>query len=501
MKYSRQELQPMLEYIKKAWTGALFRSHRGIADAAIDPKLPPALSGRWPIYISPKEQVDVVTNIIQRQISEGNMARIDIRQLPLDGNIIEHGLLYLPYPYVVPGGRFNEMYGWDSYFILVGLLEDGELELAQHMIDNCIYQVRYYGQVLNANRSYYLTRSNPPFLSRMILELYVKKADAEWLSSTIATLEDTYNFWMREPHLSLETGLSRYYDMGEGPAAEVLSSERDEKGRTHYDRILDHFFDHDHKTYNIDKYYDKNKHTLTPMFYRGDRAMRESGFDPSNRFGPFNVDCMSYNPVCLNSLLYQMEMDIAEIRTILKLDGVDEWKLKAEERALKIQKLMWDDQEGMYFDYNFEQSVIRRYSFTTTFYPLWTGIATTEQAARLVQSLPLFERDGGLLTSTYKSGMQWDEPFGWAPLQMIAIEGLRRYGYNEEADRISDKFISMVFESFKATGSLLEKYDVVKKTSELHGIEYGYSTNEIGFGWTNGTIVRLLSFYKNQNVK
>ncbi len=493
MKYSREELQPMLEYIKKAWTGALFRSHRGIADAAVDPKLPPALSGKWPVYISSDEQADEVAKILKRQISEDNMARIEIRQLPADSTVIEQGLLYLPHSYVVPGGRFNEMYGWDSYFILLGLLEDGETEIAQHIIDNFIYEVRYYGKVLNANRTYYLSRSNPPFLSRMILELYAKKPNAEWLSSTISALEDTYNFWIQEPHLTLETNLSRYYDFGEGPAPEVLSSERDEKGRTHYDRILDYFLRHDHQAYNIDKYYDKDKRQLTDLFYKGDRTMRESGFDPADRFGPFNVDCMSYNPVCLNSLLYQFETDMIEILSILKLEGDDVWKDRALKRREAINKLMWDEQDGMYYDYNFEQKTIRRYPYLTTFYPLWTGVATPEHAAKLVQSLKLFERDGGLLTSTHDSGMQWDMPFGWAPLNLIAIEGLRRYGYHEEAQRISDKFISMVFESFKATGSLLEKYDVIKSTSKLEGIEFGYSSNEIGFGWTNGTILRLLS--------
>ena len=221
--------------------------------------------------------------------------------------------------------------------------------------------------------------------------------------------------------------------------------------------------------------------------------MRESGFDPSNRFGQFNVDIIHYNPVCLNSLLYLMESQTAEILRILDRPGdASMWEKRARDRAERINKLMWDEQAGLYFDYEFVHRRRRPYPFLTTFFPLWAGLASPSQAAAVAHNLPLFERPGGLQTSTNVSGNQWDAPFAWAPLELIAAQGLRRYGYNTEANRISQEFLSLVLEQYQQSGIIVEKYDAVRRTSRVSGeIRFGYSSNEAGFGWTNAVFTTL----------
>jgi alpha,alpha-trehalase len=347
--------------------------------------------------------------------------------------------------------------------------------------------------VLNANRTYYLSRSQPPFLTQMILGVFRKTRDIKWLRNSVPKIEKYYQFWTSEPHLTKETGLSRYYDFGNGPAPEVISDERDEKGRTHYDRVKEYYSTHEIQDYQLSQYYDKEKGGLTDLFYKGDRSMRESGFDPSNRFGPFNVDIIHYNPVCLNSLLYLMETETAEImKTLGRQQEQNVWLQRAEARRRKINSLMWDAQAGLYYDYNFVEKRVRRYPFVTTFYPLWAGIADAKQAARVASNLHLFERAGGLQTSTNMSGNQWDAPFGWAPIQMIAVKGLRRYGYAMEADRITVNFLSMVLKDFLEHNTIVEKYDVERRSSQLGaGIKFGYAANQVGFGWTNAAFTDL----------
>jgi alpha,alpha-trehalase len=489
------QLQSIREYIKRSWH-TLQRSNAKLADAAVDPKFKTAAGSRWPVYVSRKENFNEVEAALRKAMPAADFAKIEIRRLPDDpAEIQAPGLLYLPNPYVVPGGRFNEMYGWDSYFIQVGLLTDGETALAKNMIDNFLYQIDHYGKILNANRTYYLTRSQPPFLTQMILGVYKKTGDRRWLGATVPAIEKYYRFWTDEPHLTKQTGLSRYYDFGNGPAPEVIADERDERGRTHYDRVKEYYRTHEVGDYDVSRFYDKEKDQLTDLFYKGDRSMRESGFDPSNRFGPFNADIIDYNPVCLNSLLYLMESETAEIMKILGREGdASKWLGRASERKDRVNRLMWDAKDGLYYDYNFAAKSVKRYPFATTFYPLWAGIADREQAARVVSNLSLFERSGGLLTSTNVSGSQWDAPFGWAPLQMIAVNGLRRYGYNDEADRITANFLSMVLKEFIDHNTIVEKYDVVDRKSQISaGIKFGYTANQIGFGWTNAAFTELYS--------
>jgi alpha,alpha-trehalase len=307
--------------------------------------------------------------------------------------------------------------------------------------------------------------------------------------------------WAAEPHMTPPTGLARYWDFGEGPAPEVVSAERDANGRTHYELVKNYFKTHRITAYDLGQYYNAKTDQLTPLFYKGDRSMRESGFDPSNRFGPFNIDIIHYNPVCLNSLLYLMETQIAEILKALgRSNETAPWLQRAKIRAAQINHLMWDEKHGLYYDYDFVTARVRNYPFLTTFYPMWAGFATPAQAAKIVKNLPLFEKKGGLQTSTFVSGNQWDSPFGWAPLQMIAVEGLRRYGYRAEAERISMKWLALVKHEYLRQGYIVEKYDVVAGGSNVSAeIHFGYSANQAGFGWTNAVFTELYQALSPQN--
>ncbi len=405
------------------------------------------------------------------------------------------GPLFLPHPYIAPGGRFQEMYGWDTYFILLGLLRSGKLDLARKMVENCLYEIDHYGKILNANHSDYLTRSQPPFLTRMILRVYaeLERRDSEkarsWLEQTVPQIETYYRYWTKEPHLVPDTGLSRYFDAGWGPAPEVVATERDHRGRSHYDRVTDYFDRYLVRDYNIRAYFQDGE--LTPNFYQGDRSMRESGFNPTDRFGPFGIEIVNYNPICLNVLLFVMESDMGEILGRLeRKTAAQNWTKRANQRRLVVNTLLWDPDDGLYYDYHFIEQKLGRYPFVTTFYPLWAGIADSSQAAQVVANLHLFERPGGLQTSTNESGSQWDAPFGWAPMQLIAVEGLRRYGYHEAADRIAAAFLTMVLDEFAEQQKMFEKYDVVRRESQVD-LRFGDTTNTSGFAWTNAVFLEL----------
>jgi alpha,alpha-trehalase len=482
-------------YIKQTWR-TLTRSARDLPKAAPDPKFRRAAGEPSPVYLAADESRTDTEQRLRAVLSAEELQRIELRTLPARADQVrDHGLLYVPYPYVVPGGRFNEMYGWDSYFIQLGLLRDGELELARNMTDNFLYEIEHYGMILNANRTYFLTRSQPPFLTEMILGVYEKTRDRAWLRSTLPAIDRYYTFWTTPPHVIESIGLSRYYDLGDGPAPEVLADERDAQGRTHYDRVREYYRTHTVVDYDVTQFYDRAGDRLTDRFYKADRSMRESGFDPSNRFGPFSAAIVDYAPVCLNVLLYRMEQDAGRIHTVLgETSAAAEWQARAERRRRLVDRYLWDPAAGLYFDYNVQNGQRRPYPFATTFYPLWAGMSSPRQARQVVGNLARFEAPGGILTSTETSGSQWDAPFGWGPLQLMAVGGLRRYGYQAHADRIARKFVSLVVQDFDAHHAIVEKYDVRRRSSDLAaGLKFGYTSNEVGFGWTNAAVVELLA--------
>ncbi len=434
------------------------------------------------------------------------------------------GLLYLQHPYVVPGGQFNEMYGWDSYFIIRGLLRDGQVDEAKGMIENFFFEIDHYGGVLNANRTYYLTRSQPPFLSSMVLAVSEaqsqnQKPDLAWVRRAYGYVVRDYGLWTRPPHLAGDTGLSRYFDFGEGPVPEIIGDP------SHYYRgAAEYFLLHegaaspelalaggapgsanpddpgfpvyvcDPQTSEPDsgKCGPSERVALTSDFYKGDRSMRESGFDVSFRFGPFGAETHHYAPVCLNSLLYKTETDLEKMAELLGMtDEAQQWKARAAERRERITKYLWNGARGLYFDYDFNSGKQSSYEYATTFYPLWAGLASEEQARAVEQNLGIFEQPGGIAMSRRETKAQWDFPYGWAPVHLLAVEGLRRYGYAEDANRISSKFLSTVLQNFLRDGTIREKYDVAAKSSETH-VAQGYKQNVIGFGWTNGVFLELL---------
>jgi alpha,alpha-trehalase len=512
-----QGLSPIITYISSAWD-TLTRSMTN-CDTVVDPKLTEASV----LYLPAGFPVPPAVEEIEKR------CKIHVQPLPVlitgpgqvdPDKMHSPGLLYLPNSYVVPGGRFNEMYGWDSYFIVRGLLEEGRVDLARGMVENFFFEIEHYGTILNANRTYYLTRSQPPFLTSMIRGVYeAGKAagheDRAWLEKAYGYASRDYELWNREAHHAGSSGLARYYDFGEGPAPESLKDETDT-----YRKVANYFLLHpgpagsyllENATgqtavgfqYSLELC-DRDKTmakpgcepartvSLSPDYYKGDRAMRESGFDISFRFGPFGAETHHYAPVCLNSLLYKTEKDLEWMSEVLdRSNDSEKWRARAEERKARIQQYLWDGRRGLFFDYNFETGWRSTYEYISSFYPLWAGLATQEQAQALVRNLRILEQPGGLAMSTTDAGDQWDYPYGWAPTQMIALEGLRKYGYNDEANRISYNFLSMIAENFRRDHTIREKYNVVTRSSESR-VSAGYNQNVIGFGWTNAAFLVFL---------
>jgi alpha,alpha-trehalase len=232
---------------------------------------------------------------------------------------------------------------------------------------------------------------------------------------------------------------------------------------------------------------------LSADYYKGDRSMRESGFDVSFRFGAFGSATHHYAPVCLNSLLYKTEKDLEQISLWLGHgDDAKKWSQRADHRKKLITQYLWDARQGLFFDYNFETQKISNYKYASTFYPLWAGLATPDQAKAVVSNLKAFEQPGGLPMSTRDTGAQWDLPYGWGNIEMLSIAGLRRYGFNSDANRVSYEFLSTVAENFRRDGNIREKYNVVTRSSEAH-VEMGYGMNVVGFGWTNAAFLELLN--------
>ena len=516
---ARDGLAPIRDYIHGAWD-TLTRSMTS-CDSIVDPKVAaPAV-----LYLPADFPVPPAVNKLEKD------CKVDVKHLPVvihgpgevdPETISPPGLLFLENSYVVPGGRFNEMYGWDGYFIILGLLADGRIDLARGMVENFLFQIAHYGTILNANRTYYLSRSQPPFLTSMILAVYEAEkasghADRTWLEKAYGYATRDYEMWNREPHLTGDTGLSRYFDFGEGPVAE---GRRDEAGV--YRAAATYFLTHpeasDHNLvetapgqWNPDaigfsftlqlceatevgnKCDPFRELSLSRDFYKGDRSMRESGFDVSFRFGPFGAQTHHHTPVCLNSLLYKTETDMELISRLLgKNNEAEVWHERATKRRDRVNKYLWDRERGQYFDYNFQSQKRSSYEYITTLYPLWSGMASPEQARAVEKNLSVFEQPGGLVMSRTDSGAQWDYPYGWAPTILIGIEGLRHYQFNDDADRLSYKFLSMILDNFRRDGILREKYNVVTRSSETN-VTAGYRMNVVGFGWTNAAFEKLLA--------
>ncbi|KAJ2161009.1 alpha,alpha-trehalase nth1 [Coemansia sp. RSA 552] len=443
--------------------------------------------------------------------------RFGILTLDADVSYDANGrLVYQPLPFVVPGGRFNEQYGWDSYFEALGLLVDGRYQLAKNMVDNFAYEIKHYGKILNANRSYYLTRSQPPFLTDMAIKVHEalpanteaeRQRNHEWLRASFdAAITEYFDVWMSEPRYNQKTGLSCYHTTGTGMPPETES--------THFDHIMEPYA----KSLGVSvadfkRMYD-NEEIHEPEldeYFVHDRAVRESGHDTSYRL---ERRCASLATVDLNCLLYKYEVDIADTldehfdgRFIYAKEDREttaaEWRARAESRRQSIDRYLWNEQKGLYFDYDVslgEQSV---YESVTSLWALWSGCATPAQARRLVDvACRKFEVKGGLVSGTEESrgqvslhrpNRQWDFPFGWAPHQIMAWYGLYNYGFVDVARRFAYRWLFTITQAFvDFNGVVPEKFDVVNMTHRFQveygnvGVDFKHVPRE-GFGWMNAS--------------
>lgn len=445
-------------------------------------------------------------------------------------------------PFIVPGARFNELYNWDSYFIALGLLVDGQVTMAKGMVDHFIFEIKHYGKILNGSRSYYLCRTQPPFLTDMALQIYNQldrsdmEANRQWLKRAIqAAIKEYHTIWVAEPRMDPKTGLSRYRPDGLGIPPETEA--------THFTQILEPFArKHGISVLEFSEKYNNGviKEPALDEYFLHDRAVRESGHDTTYRF---EKRCANLGTIDLQSLLYKYEVDIGTaIREVfddeLELEEdfdlapfppsvetyadphrdksrshaqrSDEWFERAEFRKVVIDKYLWNESKNLFFDYDTVKGKQILYESVTSLWPLWAGCASEEQSWKLVtQSLRKFEVLGGLVSGTEESrgkislerpNRQWDYPYAWPPHQIMAWVGLERYGYLDEAQRLAYRFLYMMTTAFvDFNGVVPEKFDAVK-LSHLVDAEYGNQGIDFkmvpreGFGWMNAAYQVGLSF-------
>lgn len=410
-------------------------------------------------------------------------------------------------PFVVPGGRFNEMYGWDSYFIGIGLLLDDKIDLAMAIADNFKYQIDCYGKILNANRSYYLTRTQPPLYTSLIVAIVKKaKPDTAWISRHLKTaIKEYQTVWMEHGNRLTLNGLNRYKAEGIGLPFEV------EVG--HFDDILERYaLKYNLPVRDFEKKYLEREIVDSELdnYFIHDRSMRESGHDTTNRF--VNI-CADLNTIDLNSLLYKYETDIAflienEFNNHFHYDensiySSEYWMKKATFRKGKINELCWHNQKGIYFDYNFIKEKPHQFESAATFYPLWAKLCNAEQAEVLVKTtLSKFKLKGGIAGSTKEAiadidpnspVRQWDYPFGWAPHQIFLWEGLLNYNYIDEAQEMVYRWLWLITQNaVDYNGTIPEKFNLETNSHKIFaeygnvGTEFDYITEE-GFGWMNAS--------------
>lgn len=515
--------------IKNSFWKALTRRIDGsnIEVAGKDPKDWTA-DPRPRIYIPPgaPEQFEYYTDIAKNNPE----LRLDVQLLPVDITpdyvmtlVDKPGLLALAMekkfnestkqeelsgvPFVVPGGRFNELYGWDSYFESLGLNVSDRVDLSKGMVTNFCFCIKHYGKILNANRSYYLTRSQPPFLTDMALRVYERiksEPDSkEFLrNAVLAAIKEYHTVWACEPRRDPVTGLSRYRPEGWGVPPETEPS--------HFLHILTPYAEKHGMTFEEFVKAYNTRAVVEPQldeYFLHDRAVRESGHDTSYRLERI---CGNLATVDLNSLLYKYEVDIARIIRVhfqdklaipqefrtpatkhIEFESSAAWDRHSRKRKQTMDQLMWDSEKGMFFDYNTVTKERKEYETATTFWAMWAGLATPQQAATMVQkALPRLEAFGGLVSGSEESrgpvglerpNRQWDFPYGWAPQQMLAWTGFLRYGYQEEAERLAYKWLYMITKAFvDFNGIVVEKYDVTRPI-DPHRVDAEYGNQGANF--------------------
>jgi alpha,alpha-trehalase len=394
--------------------------------------------------------------------------------------------LPLPHPYVVPGGRFREVYYWDSYFTMLGLGPE-QSELKRNMVMNFAHQVRTYGHIPNGNRTYYLSRSQPPFFYRMV-GLLAPERPAKAYAEFLPALRAEHAFWMEGAAASTPdqaarrvvtmpdgSQLNRYWDARDVP--------RDESYREDVEAA--------EAAGDIDR----------SRLYRDIRAAAESGWDFSSRWFADGESIATTRttaivPVDLNSLLYGLEQAIAlGCRETDDTACADQFEALAKDRRAAMHRYLWNEDAGVYDDWLWTGRRQLGHVTAATLYPLFTGVATDKHADRIARVVreELLET-GGVVTTKRTTGQQWDAPNGWPPLQWIAVTGLRDYGQPELAETIATRWLTLVTDVYANTGKLLEKYNVVTLMPGGGG-EYPLQD---GFGWTNGVTVGLFELYPSE---
>lgn len=389
-------------------------------------------------------------------------------------------LLSLPGPYVVPGGRFREIYYWDSYFTMLGLVRDGRADLVESMIDDFTDLIERYGHVPNGTRTYYLSRSQPPFFALMVS--LSASSDPLVGARRLRAMQREYAFWMHSAtRLRAGTARQRVVAMPDGS-------------------VLNRYFD-DRATPRDEAWREDvlvaSAGTRPPSaVYRDLRAAAESGWDFSSRWLQdgrtlATIRTTAIVPVDLNSLLYGVERTIAaKCQEVGDRRCVAAYRGAAQRRRAAISRYLWNGRAGRFADYDWPGHRQTDHVSAAMLYPLFTGVATPAQArlsARLVARLLV--APGGLRTTLTATGQQWDRPNGWAPLQWVAVSGLRRYGETALACSISRNWLENVRREYASSGRLLEKYNVEARVAGGGG-EYPLQD---GFGWTNGVTRELLA--------
>ena len=413
-------------------------------------------------------------------------------------------LLALPYPYIVPSGRFREIYYWDSYFTMLGLKESGETVMIENMIKNFAYLIDVYGHIPNGNRTYYISRSQPPFFCMMVELLAGIKGNTVY-KKYLPQMQKEYAYWMegadsvkngelfkRVVRLSNAAVLNRYWDENTTPREESYKEDYDIAEAVALELAMRIKIASPERLKQI---LDDNKANTC----RNLRAGACSGWDFSSRWfadkkNINSIQTTNIIPVDLNCLLYSMETIIAKA---LKLNGKikpsQAFIKKAAKRKAAIIKYCWNDKPGFFYDYNFVVSQQSEIITAAGTFPLFVKIATPAQAvsvAAIVTASLL--KDGGIVTTTNNTGQQWDAPNGWAPLQWVTAEGFKNYNNNKLASTIASRWLALNDKVYAATGKMMEKYNVQDLTQLAGG--GGYPSQD-GFGWTNGVYLAFKKLY------
>lgn len=433
-------------------------------------------------FILPKTYSTKYVSVTGRPIVEHiEMLWDELTRQPEEG---ESSLIPLPHPYIVPGGRFREIFYWDSYFTMLGLQLSGKTEMMQNMVNNFSYLIDQFGYIPNGNRTYFLGRSQPPFYASMVKLLAEVKGE-NILIDYLPQLEKEYGFWMRGSNELNEKNISvnRVTLMPDG-------------------NILNHYWDENDtprpESFKEDIELARNVGDKKKLF-RNIRAACESGWDFSSRWFKNENDFTTIHtteiiPVDLNCLLFDLETTIAKAYQLSNNNtSAEKYTIAADNRKQAINKYCRDEKQVTYFDYDYIEGKQKQTKTLAATFPLFFNMATGYHADGVMKFLQKhFLFPGGLQTTTVTTGQQWDSPNGWAPLHWIAIRGLLNYGFKELAKDIAQRWMNINEKVYLNTGKMMEKYNVVATDLEAGGGEY---QSQDGFGWTNGVYLKLSSLF------